>query len=121
MLIGKRSETQMFIKKNISFKTLLQFSWFHVAWIVLWVSAVAVMYSKFDLWTYSIPALPLAVLGTAVAFYVGFKNNSAYDRLWEARKIWGGIVNSSRAWGSVTRHIGRCLGLPNNGNSRRLL
>jgi putative membrane protein len=34
-----------------------------------------------------------------VAFYVGFKNNQAYDRMWEARKIWGAIVNSSRAWG----------------------
>jgi putative membrane protein len=51
----------------------------------------------------SIPWLPLSVIGTAVAFYVGFKNNQAYDRLWEARKIWGGIVNSSRAWGSTVK------------------
>jgi putative membrane protein len=36
----------------------------------------------------------------AVAFYVGFKNNQAYDRFWEARKIWGGIVNASRSWGN---------------------
>ena len=28
---------------------------------------------------------------------VGFQNNSAYDRIWEARKIWGGIVNASRS------------------------
>jgi len=39
----------------------------------------------------------VSVIGTAVAFYVGFKNNQAYDRMWEARKIWGGIVNDSRA------------------------
>ena len=39
-----------------------------------------------------------AVLGTAVAFLVSFKNNASYDRLWEARKIWGGIVNASRTW-----------------------
>lgn len=45
----------------------------------------------------AIPFLPIATIGTAVAFYVGFKNNSAYDRLWEARKIWGEIVNISRA------------------------
>ncbi|WP_136483124.1 bestrophin family protein [Cognatitamlana onchidii] len=44
------------------------------------------------------PWLPLGVLGTAVAFIIGFKNNASYDRLWEARKIWGGIVNSSRSW-----------------------
>lgn len=50
-----------------------------------------------------IPWLPLSVIGTAVAFYVGFKNNSAYDRLWEARKIWGAIINSSRMWGANVR------------------
>jgi len=51
----------------------------------------------------TIPWMPLSVIGTAVAFYVGFKNNQAYDRLWEARKIWGAIVNSSRAWGSTVK------------------
>ena len=45
-----------------------------------------------------IPWLPLGVLGTAISFLIGFKNNASYDRLWEARKIWGGIVNSSRSW-----------------------
>lgn len=46
----------------------------------------------------SVPFLPIATVGTAVAFYLGFKNNSSYDRYWEARKIWGGIVNASRTW-----------------------
>lgn len=45
-----------------------------------------------------VPFLPIATIGTAVAFYMGFKNNSAYDRFWEGRKIWGGIVNASRTW-----------------------
>ena len=45
-----------------------------------------------------VPFLPIATVGTAVAFYVGFKNNSAYERFWEGRKIWGGIVNTSRVW-----------------------
>ena len=43
-----------------------------------------------------LPWLPIGLLGTAVAFIQGFKNNASYDRLWEARKIWGGIVNTSR-------------------------
>ncbi|HVH41240.1 MAG TPA: bestrophin family ion channel [Labilithrix sp.] len=42
--------------------------------------------------------LPISILGTAVAFYVGFKNNQAYDRFWEARTAWGAIVNTSRAF-----------------------
>jgi putative membrane protein len=50
----------------------------------------------------SLPWLPIALIGTAVAFLVGFKNSSSYDRLWEARKIWGGIVNTSRAWSAST-------------------
>lgn len=48
-----------------------------------------------------IPWVPVALIGTAEAFLVGFKNNQAYDRLWEARKIWGGIVNSSRSFASM--------------------
>jgi len=47
----------------------------------------------------TVPWAPVAVVGTAVAFIVGFQNNSAYGRIWEARKIWGGIVNASRSWG----------------------
>lgn len=39
-----------------------------------------------------------SVLGTALAFFIGFKNNQAYDRWWEARKIWGALVNDSRSW-----------------------
>ena len=45
-----------------------------------------------------IPWLPVALIGTAVAFIIGFKNSSSYDRMWEARKVWGEIVNLSRAW-----------------------
>jgi len=45
-----------------------------------------------------LPWLPIGLLGTAVAFIAGFKNNASYDRLWEGRKIWGGIVNASRSW-----------------------
>ncbi len=51
----------------------------------------------------AIPWLPVALLGTAVAFLTGFKNNASYDRLWEARRVWGAIVNASRTWGVMAR------------------
>lgn len=51
----------------------------------------------------ALPWLPIALLGTAVAFVVGFKNNASYDRMWEARRIWGAIVNASRTWGLMAR------------------
>lgn len=43
-----------------------------------------------------LPVLPVAMLGTALSILLGFRNGSAYDRWWEARKIWGGIINTSR-------------------------
>lgn len=47
----------------------------------------------------------MALIGTAVAFLIGFQNNAAYGRAWEARKIWGGIVNTSRTWAMMTRDM----------------
>jgi putative membrane protein len=45
-------------------------------------------------------------LSYGLAFFLAFRNNSAYDRWWEARKIWGGIVNISRTFaGYVTTNI----------------
>ena len=52
-------------------------------------------------WTWiAVPWVPVALIGTAVAFITGFKNNASYGRLWEARKIWGEILNTSRYWGT---------------------
>ncbi len=68
------------------------------------VSVVPVaLYEVLGLKWLHLPWLPIALIGTAVAFIVSFQNNASYDRLWEARKIWGGIVNSSRAWGVMVR------------------
>lgn len=41
------------------------------------------------------PAIP-AFLGTAISLLLSFKLNQSYDRWWEARKVWGAIVNDSR-------------------------
>lgn len=48
---------------------------------------------------FEIPAIPVSILGGALAIFLGFKNSSAYDRWWEARKIWGAVVNDSRSLG----------------------
>lgn len=88
----------MLITKSVSLVKIIKWSWFHVVWLLAGAATLAVLYEQ-KVITFSIPWLPISVIGTAVAFYVGFKNNSAYDRMWEARKIWGGIVNNSRTWG----------------------
>lgn len=55
-------------------------------------------------WTWlAIPWVPVALIGTATAFISGFKNTQTYNRTWEARQIYGAIINSSRAFGIMTK------------------
>ena len=58
----------------------------------------------------SIGELPLPLLGSAIALIVTFRNNAAYDRWWEARSLWGQVVNNSRSFArallTLTDHAG---------------
>jgi ion channel-forming bestrophin family protein len=85
----------------------MTFNWSKIPFILgfLYSACIALLEHFLDLHI-SLPWQPIAILGIAVAFYLGFKNNSSYDRLWEARKIYGGITNDSRSFASgVTSFI----------------
>lgn len=69
--------------------------------------AVTILYEVIGLEWLGIPWVPIALLGTAAAFIAGFRNNATYARAWEARQIWGGIVNSSRSLGIMVRDFVR--------------
>jgi len=86
----------MLINKKIELKTIWLFGRKNILQTLLLSIIVVVLYQFLDLKLIAIPFLPVASIGTAVAFYVGFKNNQAYDRLWEARRLWGGVTNTSR-------------------------
>ncbi len=92
----------MYINRNISWKLIFKFSFFRVLFFSLYGFCVVFFYHWLEHHEINgaIPFLPLSTIGIAVAFYIGFKNNQAYDRFWEARKIWGSIINYSRTWGN---------------------
>ncbi len=72
--------------------------------ILLIIATVpTVLYQVFDWHWIAIPWVPITLVGTASAFIVGFKNTQTYNRVWEARQIWGAIINSSRAWGILVK------------------
>lgn len=50
----------------------------------------------------SLTVLPFQLVGVALSIFIGFRNNAAYDRWWEGRKLWGALINTSR---SITRQI----------------
>ncbi len=84
----------MYVKRNYGF--LMTFKWSIKPFIIGLIYSAAIC--GIDLLVpanLSIPWQPISIIGIAVAFYLGFKNNSSYDRTWEARKIWGSIVNNS--------------------------
>ncbi|WP_373548812.1 bestrophin family protein [Haliscomenobacter sp.] len=86
----------MYTGKEFTFNLLWHFARKNLFRTMI-VSIVAVILYQVLGYTFvAIPFLPVGTIGTAVAFYVGFKNNQAYDRLWEARKLWGGFTNTSR-------------------------
>ncbi len=47
---------------------------------------------------YSLTTAPFTVVGLALAIFLGFRNNAAYDRYWEGRKLWGNMVNTTRTF-----------------------
>jgi ion channel-forming bestrophin family protein len=72
-------------------------------YLVVLISAIpTALYQWLDMRWLAIPWVPIAIIGTAAAFAVGFKNTQTYNRLWEARQIWGSIVNTSRTIGIMT-------------------
>ncbi|MES2849882.1 MAG: bestrophin family ion channel [Bacteroidota bacterium] len=101
----------MYANRFISLRHLLPASYFQ---FIIHLFPIALAYALYVWLGYknaTIPLMPISIIGTAVAFYVGFKNNSSYDRMWEGRRIWGSITNASRSWATMV------LALTNNHNS----
>lgn len=89
----------MLTKVRYTRKDMFYWTRWEVLFLFLFSGAVAFAYVQLGFTFLHLPWTPIAVIGTAVAFIISFQNNAAYGRIWEARKIWGGIVNTSRAFG----------------------
>ncbi len=63
---------------------------------------VTLIYEEVPQLHYSLTATPFTLVGLPLGIFLGFRNNTAYDRFWEGRKLWGSLVNTSR---SITRQI----------------
>jgi ion channel-forming bestrophin family protein len=59
---------------------------------------IAFLYSLAGQTYLALPSLPLGMMAAALSIFLAFRTNSAYDRWWEARKLWGSLVNDSRTF-----------------------
>jgi len=88
----------MLLSNKIPITSIIKGAWRVFFFITLTSTCTYILYEYFLAGKYDLPGMIPTVLGTALAFFIGFKNNQAYDRWWEARKIWGSLVNDSRTW-----------------------
>ena len=95
----------MLTKKRYSVKDMFLWSIGETLIFLTYAGLITFLYEILDFTFLDVPGTPVALIGTAVAFMVGFQNNAAYDRILEARKIWGGIVNTSRTWGMKVQEM----------------
>ncbi|WP_345950212.1 MULTISPECIES: bestrophin family ion channel [unclassified Mucilaginibacter] len=88
----------MLLKKNIPISYV--FGKIKLELILVSVYSVAVYFAH-TYFAFSGVSVPLAIhgiLGTIISLLLAFRSNQAYDRWWEARTLWGAIVNDSRSF-----------------------
>ena len=86
----------MLLKKNIPIRYVFGKIKFEILWVAVYGIIIEILYQKFKWTDISIPMTVPTVLGTIISLLLAFRSNQAYDRWWEARIIWGAIVNDSR-------------------------
>lgn len=85
----------MLLKKRIPFKFLISQVKSELIFVTLYSVILGVAHRYFGLET-TIPMAVPSILGGAISLIIAFRLKQSYDRWWEARKIWGAIVNDSR-------------------------
>ncbi|NMO16913.1 hypothetical protein HPC49_19610 [Pyxidicoccus fallax] len=88
----------MIVGRRLSWRIILRYTGRPVAIHVLFALLIALSYRHLELAWMAVPSLPVSVLAAALGVLLAFRNGSAYDRWWEARTIWGGVVNWSRTF-----------------------
>ena len=86
----------MILKRNLSPLKIWQYTKGQMWFVIVWSVAVWALFYFTGQKSLAISFTPIGVLGSALAIFVAFRNNSAYGRWWEARTLWGSIINNSR-------------------------
>jgi len=86
----------MLLKKRIPLEYVLGKIKIELALVILYTVGFEVVHHFYHAVSINIPIAVPSILGTIISLLLAFKSNQAYDRWWEARIVWGGIVNDSR-------------------------
>ncbi len=90
----------MFVSYRGSIVRLAIWQWRAVLFYTLVSTLIVLVEHYFEIAHFTLPFAPVAVVGGAIGIFVSFRTNSAYERWWEGRRLWGQLVNTSRHFAS---------------------
>jgi len=92
----------MIVDSVPSLRRLASEVWAPLTALFVWDCTVTIAYYVLP---FKAPSLPLTLFGSALALFLGFRSNSAYQRWWEGRTLWGAMINASRSLSRATRNF----------------
>lgn len=92
----------MIVKAAPSTTQIVREVWKVLSLLFVWDVIVTVTYYVLP---FHAPELPLTIFGSALALFLGFRSNSAYQRWWEGRGLWGLMINASRNLARAARNF----------------
>lgn len=108
LLLGKRSWLGLlFVLRG----TPLARIWLRLLVVVSVAVGVTLVHEKYGVFDSALTTVPFSLVGLALGIFLGFRNNTSYDRFWEGRKLWGTLVNTTR---TCARQIQTLIGKPDS-------
>ncbi len=98
----------MIVPQTPQLRRMLQYVGWPLLGLVIWDVLIVVAYKVLHWEWVGSKSIPLALYGSAIGIIVSFRNNSAYGRWWEARGLWGQIVNNSRSLARQVSSVVHC-------------
>ena len=88
----------MLLNKRIPFSFILNKVKYNLVYVFIVSLLVVFLSNRFEMYLPEMPLTIPAFIGTAISIILSFNLSQSYDRWWEARKVWGAIVNDSRSF-----------------------
>jgi len=88
--------------------------WMRLCAVTIVAVAVTVLHEQHGYFVVGLTTTPFSLIALALGIFLGFRNNTSYDRFWEGRKLWGRLVNTSR---SLARQITTLIGADSGAGS----
>lgn len=108
LLLDKRSWLSLlFVLRG----TPLARIWLRLLIVVTVAVVVTLIHEQHGTFASGLTMVPFSLVGLALGIFLGFRNNTSYDRFWEGRKLWGSLVNTTR---TCAREIQTRIGTPDS-------